>query len=176
MKVLPDERFHRLSVQRKMFQHNINIPRIFGEGAPSFRKRFSQKVLPLSQHASGVDTFLRWPVLECFSSTHRFPLEKLLSANLYSGSICVHVCVLHINRSFYPSTSSTPSVRADSSSQRDTQYTTGGKSYNFFCTCLVQLLMCIVDYFFHLRLLINCLLYTSPSPRDKRQSRMPSSA
>ena len=26
------------------------------------------------------------------------------------------------------------------------------------------------------RLLINCLLYTSPSPRDKRQSRMPSSA
>ena len=23
---------------------------------------------------------------------------------------------------------------------------------------------------------INCLLYTSPSPRDKRQSRMPSSA
>ena len=24
--------------------------------------------------------------------------------------------------------------------------------------------------------LINCLLYTSPSPRDKRQSRMPSSA
>ena len=25
-------------------------------------------------------------------------------------------------------------------------------------------------------LLLNCLLYTSPSPRDKRQSRMPSSA
>ena len=25
-------------------------------------------------------------------------------------------------------------------------------------------------------LLVNCLLYTSPSPRDKRQSRMPSSA
>ena len=25
-------------------------------------------------------------------------------------------------------------------------------------------------------LLENCLLYTSPSPRDKRQSRMPSSA
>ena len=24
--------------------------------------------------------------------------------------------------------------------------------------------------------LLNCLLYTSPSPRDKRQSRMPSSA
>ena len=30
---------------------------------------------------------------------------------------------------------------------------------------------------FHLRVLIKaCLLYTSPSPRDKRQSRMPSSA
>ena len=27
-----------------------------------------------------------------------------------------------------------------------------------------------------LRYLISCLLYTSPSPRDKRQSRMPSSA
>ena len=25
-------------------------------------------------------------------------------------------------------------------------------------------------------LLVSCLLYTSPSPRDKRQSRMPSSA
>ena len=28
----------------------------------------------------------------------------------------------------------------------------------------------------YLRLGINCLLYTSPSPRDKRQARMPSSA
>ena len=28
----------------------------------------------------------------------------------------------------------------------------------------------------HIKLLNNCLLYTSPSPRDKRQSRMPSSA
>ena len=27
-----------------------------------------------------------------------------------------------------------------------------------------------------LELLMSCLLYTSPSPRDKRQSRMPSSA
>ena len=30
--------------------------------------------------------------------------------------------------------------------------------------------------FFALREFITCLLYTSPSPRDKRQSRMPSSA
>ena len=29
---------------------------------------------------------------------------------------------------------------------------------------------------FHLKVLSSCLLYTSPSPRDKRQSRMPSSA
>ena len=29
---------------------------------------------------------------------------------------------------------------------------------------------------FDLALLSDCLLYTSPSPRDKRQSRMPSSA
>ena len=28
----------------------------------------------------------------------------------------------------------------------------------------------------HVTVIINCLLYTSPSPRDKRQSRMPSSA
>ena len=27
-----------------------------------------------------------------------------------------------------------------------------------------------------MKLIRNCLLYTSPSPRDKRQSRMPSSA
>ena len=29
---------------------------------------------------------------------------------------------------------------------------------------------------FAIRLVLACLLYTSPSPRDKRQSRMPSSA
>ena len=29
---------------------------------------------------------------------------------------------------------------------------------------------------FPIMLVIGCLLYTSPSPRDKRQSRMPSSA
>ena len=28
----------------------------------------------------------------------------------------------------------------------------------------------------HVKNIISCLLYTSPSPRDKRQSRMPSSA
>ena len=28
----------------------------------------------------------------------------------------------------------------------------------------------------HIIIIYNCLLYTSPSPRDKRQSRMPSSA
>ena len=31
-------------------------------------------------------------------------------------------------------------------------------------------------YFHHIEVLSDCLLYTSPSPRDKRQSRMPSSA
>ena len=30
--------------------------------------------------------------------------------------------------------------------------------------------------FIHTATLLHCLLYTSPSPRDKRQSRMPSSA
>ena len=32
------------------------------------------------------------------------------------------------------------------------------------------------DVVFKGRSLVGCLLYTSPSPRDKRQSRMPSSA
>ena len=32
------------------------------------------------------------------------------------------------------------------------------------------------DLFFRTSLMNYCLLYTSPSPRDKRQSRMPSSA
>ena len=33
-----------------------------------------------------------------------------------------------------------------------------------------------IAYHMHTRQLLGCLLYTSPSPRDKRQSRMPSSA
>ena len=33
-----------------------------------------------------------------------------------------------------------------------------------------------IDAIFHIAGVNNCLLYTSPSPRDKRQSRMPSSA
>ena len=32
------------------------------------------------------------------------------------------------------------------------------------------------DFRVNIELIYNCLLYTSPSPRDKRQSRMPSSA
>ena len=32
------------------------------------------------------------------------------------------------------------------------------------------------DHHFPTDVVQNCLLYTSPSPRDKRQSRMPSSA
>ena len=33
-----------------------------------------------------------------------------------------------------------------------------------------------IDTYTYARMHIDCLLYTSPSPRDKRQSRMPSSA
>ena len=50
-------------------------------------------------------------------------------------------------------------------------------------TCLCELLFQMLYFLFHSNqllaeflLLIVCLLYTSPSPRDKRQSRMPSSA
>ena len=47
------------------------------------------------------------------------------------------------------------------------------------CACWVCCVVCLV---FGLRSAVgvlgcgSCLLYTSPSPRDKRQSRMPSSA
>ena len=34
----------------------------------------------------------------------------------------------------------------------------------------------LCDYFIAEGMCYDCLLYTSPSPRDKRQSRMPSSA
>ena len=39
------------------------------------------------------------------------------------------------------------------------------------CSCL-----CISAHTGHVEVVRACLLYTSPSPRDKRQSRMPSSA
>ena len=41
---------------------------------------------------------------------------------------------------------------------------------------IMQACMDIVVPYIHERKQFNCLLYTSPSPRDKRQSRMPSSA
>ena len=44
-----------------------------------------------------------------------------------------------------------------------------------FVTCLVNTIRPSVG-FSAISLLESCLLYTSPSPRDKRQSRMPSSA
>ena len=39
-----------------------------------------------------------------------------------------------------------------------------------------DMLKLILDKFKHISCFNTCLLYTSPSPRDKRQSRMPSSA
>ena len=39
--------------------------------------------------------------------------------------------------------------------------------------CLCAIAAWVSNYFVGAK---NCLLYTSPSPRDKRQSRMPSSA
>ena len=35
---------------------------------------------------------------------------------------------------------------------------------------------CVSEALAYIERLVNCLLYTSPSPRDKRQTRMPSSA
>ena len=46
-------------------------------------------------------------------------------------------------------------------------------SLNFYRWFLAWLVLLPFTY---KELLNNCLLYTSPSPRDKRQSRMPSSA
>ena len=39
-----------------------------------------------------------------------------------------------------------------------------------------SLFACVAGYVFARIMYYSCLLYTSPSPRDKRQSRMPSSA
>ena len=59
------------------------------------------------------------------------------------------------------------------------------KVIQFLNKALGNELVAINQYFLHSRILgdwglsklaENCLLYTSPSPRDKRQSRMPSSA
>ena len=47
--MVPDEQSHGLS---NILQHKIEIPTILGQGAPSFRKRLSQNVPSLSQHAS----------------------------------------------------------------------------------------------------------------------------
>ena len=51
---VPDRQSHGLSIQRKILQHKIRIPTILGSGDPSFKKRFSRKLLPvhLSYHAS----------------------------------------------------------------------------------------------------------------------------
>ena len=43
-----------------------------------------------------VDPFLRWPALKSFSSTHRFQLGKILSANLYSSNIYTSTSKLEI--------------------------------------------------------------------------------
>ena len=43
-------------------------------------------------------------------------------------------------------------------------------------TIVLGLIVAFIKVFAFFALHSNCLLYTSPSPRDKRQSRMPSSA
>ena len=43
-------------------------------------------------------------------------------------------------------------------------------------TLLIEAIGHIEDFELMMRMVRDCLLYTSPSPRDKRQSRMPSSA
>ena len=65
------------------------------------------QALSLPPHYGSCLAFLSREDFSCF-----FP--RLLASN------CAYVCVFTLNRSFYTSTSSIPSVRADSSSQRDT--------------------------------------------------------
>src|SRR5665811_2480526 len=48
--------------------------------------------------------------------------------------------------------------------------------YQFLLAIISTIAMLLVSYgVFHVDLHINCLLYTSPSPRDRTRSRMPSS-
>ena len=49
------------------------------------------------------------------------------------------------------------------------------QNYLIHLLCAICVIICIL-YVYRIRKYSLCLLYTSPSPRDKRQSRMPSSA
>ena len=61
----------------------------------------------------------------------------------------------------------------------DVDYVSGVDVLNYSITCRIPhgaaLIDVLVDFSTHPKSIV-CLLYTSPSPRDKRQSRMPSSA
>ena len=53
----------------------------------------------------------------------------------------------------------------------------GINRYGFYYVTMDESLSrTVIDFSGRPELVWNCLLYTSPSPRDKRQSRMPSSA
>ena len=56
---------------------------------------------------------------------------------------------------------------------RDAQRRERNRETLIMCAIMWALACCVV---FAAKLYMDCLLYTSPSPRDKRQSRMPSSA
>ena len=61
-------------------------------------------------------------------------------------------------------------------STKDAFFATPGVNIGLFCSTPMVALSRTVSNKHSMEMLLNCLLYTSPSPRDKRQSRMPSSA
>ena len=93
------------------------------------------------------------------------------------SGIIVTVCVVYLLRLFtYQVVSDKYKIMAENNSQRtETEYPARGLIYDRNNKLLVD-----NQAAYDLMVIPNqvkaCLLYTSPSPRDKRQSRMPSSA
>ena len=79
-------------------------------------------------------------------------------------------------RGFLPDHAPLKSVRSDSQSRYLTDLSAEVPKL-LLTSSLPQVIESLPGSFFNFSEMIrNCLLYTSPSPRDKRQSRMPSSA
>ena len=93
--MLPDEQSHVFSKRRKMLQHNIKIPTILGQGAPSFRRRFGQKPAINTSRESWLFLFVRddpyW--------------ARLVTTALWKASdhfpLLAHVCVAFLHFRWY---------------------------------------------------------------------------
>ena len=81
--------------------------------------------------------------------------------------VCLNLVGLTSNQFYYQSTGTKPGRRAS----QTTTWRDPNTQLNYEIDNLV-----IVDKVVEIKLDPDCLLYTSPSPRDRQKSRMPSSA